>query len=349
MAKKVARTSEEATQDSACISLLDHACMIDAETAFARADAMKPCNVGSAGLCCKNCSMGPCRLVGKAERGVCGATIATIAARNFARAVAAGASAHSDHGRGLAYTLLEASEGRAPDYGVRDRFKFLEIAQYLDVETAGRETNDIARDVALASLHEFGRIEGVLHNLKRAPKKRQEIWHEQGVEPRAIDREVVETLHRTHVGNDQDAEHILDQAMRCALGDGWGQRDPRNRDFGAVIPYIVRRCTGAGQKRFISLFEGYEGEQPLIQSAQRLAVPDKTKDTTVALQVNTRLGTDYIISSLDSAPVTIETPDGPIETDARSAVLSVGDGRVVSCSITEGKTITFKGQDVTCR
>ena len=29
-------------------------------------------------------------------------------------------------------------------------------------------------------------------------------------------------LHRTHMGNDQDAEHILDQAMRCCLGDGWG-------------------------------------------------------------------------------------------------------------------------------
>ncbi|GAH31180.1 unnamed protein product, partial [marine sediment metagenome] len=31
-----------------------------------------------------------------------------------------------------------------------------------------------------------------------------------------------EVMHRTHIGVDQDAEHILDQAVRCAVGDGWG-------------------------------------------------------------------------------------------------------------------------------
>jgi carbon-monoxide dehydrogenase catalytic subunit len=171
--------------------------------------------------------MGPCRLIGKTERGVCGATLDTVVARNFARAVAAGASAHSDHGRDLAYTLLEAVEGHAPDYGVRDERKLIEVAGYLDVETTDgedepRPIEEIARDVALAALAEFGKAHGTVLNLKRAPARRQEIWHEQGIEPRAIDREVVELLHRTHVGNDQEAEHILDQTMRCALGDGWG-------------------------------------------------------------------------------------------------------------------------------
>jgi carbon-monoxide dehydrogenase catalytic subunit len=71
-------------------------------------------------------------------------------------------------------------------------------------------------------LREFGRIEGEVAYLKRAPIKRQQIWHEQGIAPRSVDREIVELLHRTHVGNDQEAEHILDQTMRCALGDGWG-------------------------------------------------------------------------------------------------------------------------------
>jgi len=227
MAKKKARTPEESSWDRATVALLEHACQIEAETAFSRADAIAPCNIGSQGLCCKNCSMGPCRLVGKTERGVCGATVATVAARNFARAVSVGASAHSDHGRGLAYTLLEAAEGHAPDYGVRDLFKLMEVAGYLDVETEDedgerRPINEIARDVAVAALHEFGKVEGEVLNLKRAPAKRQQIWRDLGIAPRAIDREVVELLHRTHIGNDQDAEHILDQTMRCALGDGWG-------------------------------------------------------------------------------------------------------------------------------
>jgi anaerobic carbon-monoxide dehydrogenase catalytic subunit len=43
------------------------------------------------------------------RKGLCGATANTIAARNFARMVAAGAAAHSDHGRGVAETFLAAA------------------------------------------------------------------------------------------------------------------------------------------------------------------------------------------------------------------------------------------------
>jgi anaerobic carbon-monoxide dehydrogenase catalytic subunit len=225
---KQGRTPQETSVDKTAVELLEQArsCQMESKTAFGRADALSACNIGSQGLCCKNCSMGPCRLV-KAEQGVCGATRDTIAARNFARAVAAGASAHSDHGRGLAYTLLEAATGHAPDYGVKDPQKLMEIAGYLDVLTTDEEgdrrpIDEIAKDVAMAALNEFGRPEGTLGNLKRAPAKRQQIWNDLGIAPRAIDREVVEMLHRTHVGNDQDAEHILDQTLRCALGDGWG-------------------------------------------------------------------------------------------------------------------------------
>jgi carbon-monoxide dehydrogenase catalytic subunit len=227
MAKKKTRTPEELSQDPAAVGLIECACELGIDTCFSRVDNIAPCPIGSDGLCCKNCSMGPCRLVGKVTAGVCGATVDTVAARNFARMVCSGASSHSDHGRGLAYTLLEAAEGHAPDYGVKDAFKLFEMAGYLDVSATDetgqqRAVEDVARDVAIAALKEFGKIDGHVKNLKRAPAKRQQIWHDQNIEPRSIDREVVELMHRTHVGNDQDAEHILDQALRCALGDGWG-------------------------------------------------------------------------------------------------------------------------------
>ncbi len=271
MAKKKARTPEEASRDAATIALLECACQLDMETCFKRADEMVPCNIGGAGLCCKNCSMGPCRLVGKAERGVCGATIDTVAARNFARAVAAGASAHSDHGRGLAYTLLEAVEGHAPDYGVRDGFKLMEVAGYLGVETEDEEgerrpVNEIARDVALAALGEFGRVHGELLNLKRAPAKRQQIWHDLGIAPRAVDREVVEMLHRTHVGNDQDAEHILDQGLRCALGDGWGgsmlATDLSDVLFGTPAPVLTEANLGVLREDMVNIV--IHGHEPTL-------------------------------------------------------------------------------------
>jgi len=262
MAKKM-RTPEEASRDAAAVVLLERACEIEAETAFARADAMAACNIGGSGLCCKNCAMGPCRLVGNTVRGVCGATVDTIVARNFARAVAAGASAHSDHGRGLAYTLLEAADGRAPDYKIRDPFKLKEVAGYLGIKADGRPLEQVAHDVALAALNEFGKTEGELTYLKRAPAKRQKIWHDLGIAPRAIDREVVETLHRTHVGTDQDAEHILEQAMRCALGDGWGgsmlATDLTDILFGTPAPVISQANLGVlAQDKVNIIVHGHE-------------------------------------------------------------------------------------------
>jgi hypothetical protein len=49
---------------------------------------MKACPIGADSACCKHCFMGPCRLNAKdpyGKVGVCGATIDTIMARNFAR------------------------------------------------------------------------------------------------------------------------------------------------------------------------------------------------------------------------------------------------------------------------
>jgi carbon-monoxide dehydrogenase catalytic subunit len=221
MAKKV-RTPEDASHDPVSIELIRYAAEGEFETAFTRADELAACPIGSEGYCCRVCGMGPCRLVKEGQTGICGATRETVAARNFARMVAAGAAAHSDHGRDLAYTLLAAAEGHAPDYIVRDPGKLREVADYLDVEVDGKSIEELAHDVALAALGEFGKPTGNVLYLKRAPSKRQALWSDLGIMPRNVDREIVEIMHRTHVGNDQDAEHILDHSLRAALGDGWG-------------------------------------------------------------------------------------------------------------------------------
>jgi len=275
MAKKL-RTPEDASRDPASIMLLEMACENDIETAFSRADSMAACPIGSDGMCCKVCAMGPCRLVKEGQTGVCGATIETVAARNFARMVAAGAAAHSDHGRGLAYTLLAAAEGHTPDYKVRDLAKLKEMAKYLDVEVGERPVDELARDVALAALAEFGKPEGELQYLKRAPSKRQAIWQKLGIEPRNIDREIVEMMHRTHIGNDQDAEHILDHAMRCALGDGWGGSmlgtDLSDVLFGTPGPVLSEANLGILQKDEVNII--IHGHEPSLSEMIIAAAQD---------------------------------------------------------------------------
>ena len=49
--------------DPAALEVLDRAQTLGLSTAFTPADAMKPCPIGEDGACCKNCYMGPCRLV----------------------------------------------------------------------------------------------------------------------------------------------------------------------------------------------------------------------------------------------------------------------------------------------
>src|SRR5512136_55039 len=221
------RTNQERSVDLASQEMLDRADKLGLGTAFSRADAMPACPIGmgaspKSGICCKNCYMGPCRLVKEGQVGVCGATIATVAARNLARMVAAGSASHSDHGRDIAFTLLAAAEGQAQGYQIRDEAKLRAVARKYGIAVDKRKKEEIARDVALKAVAQFGQQTGELIYLKTAPKKRQEKWKKYGVAPRGIDREVVDVLHRTHIGDDQDAEHILKGAIRCALSDGWG-------------------------------------------------------------------------------------------------------------------------------
>ena len=228
MAEKKAKSVDQAT-----IEMLDKATQDEARTVFERAEATRPCPIGADGNCCTNCGMGPCRVPlarGKVETaeekrkrvGVCGATVETIAARNFVRMIAAGTAAHGDHGRKVTEVFIAAAKGEAPGYSIKDEQKLLQLALDLGVEIGDRSNEEIAIDIGEIAMNEFSKQEGGLLFLKRAPLKRQEIWQKLGVAPRGIDREVVESMHRTHMGVDQDYQSLLSQGVRTSLADGWG-------------------------------------------------------------------------------------------------------------------------------
>ncbi|MFH1103051.1 MAG: anaerobic carbon-monoxide dehydrogenase catalytic subunit [Pseudomonadota bacterium] len=228
----------ESSIDAATQQMIKRAQDLGIDTVFDRAAAMKPCNIGIQGICCKNCAMGPCRLPitkdvdpeDDKRKGLCGATANTIAARNFARMVAAGAAAHSDHGRCVAEVFMTVARKETEDYKIKDLGKLLAIAPHLGVdttvevdgETKDRNTDEIALEVAEKALAEWGKPEGELLYLKRAPQPLYEKWKKAGVLPRNIDREIVEIMHRTHMGVDQDYKNIVKQCTRAALADGWG-------------------------------------------------------------------------------------------------------------------------------
>ncbi|MFZ3065500.1 MAG: anaerobic carbon-monoxide dehydrogenase catalytic subunit [Nitrospirota bacterium] len=222
--KKVVPVTEKSI-DPASQQMLEKARQEGISTMFDRVDAMKPCPIGREGMCCKHCFMGPCRMVGKDKEemvGICGATAATIAARGVARYVAAGTAAHSDHGRDLAFTLRAVAKGEAQGFKIKDVKKLVQVARIMGINVDGRKTEEIALDVADEAIANFGRQTGELTYVKRAPKKRQALWKKYGITPRGVDREVVELMHRTGMGVDQDPDSILTSALKTSLTDGWG-------------------------------------------------------------------------------------------------------------------------------
>ncbi|MDX9714978.1 MAG: anaerobic carbon-monoxide dehydrogenase catalytic subunit [Dissulfurispiraceae bacterium] len=241
------------------------------DTCFDRATKMKPCPIGDIGACCKVCHMGPCRLVGKnAEeelRGVCGATLGTIAARNLLRMIAAGAAAHSDHARDMALTLLAVAKGEAKDMKITDVKKLYRVADTLDIEFEGRAVNDVAVDVATKLLDDFGRqYGGTVSFVQRAPKKTRERWEKWGIVPRAIDREVVECMHRTHIGVDHDPDHLLLHGLKTSIADGWGgsmiSTDITDILFGTPMPVKAEASFGIFKEDEVNLV--VHGHEPTL-------------------------------------------------------------------------------------
>ena len=195
------------------------------ELAFDRAASMKPCPIGADSACCKHCSMGPCRLNAKdpyAKVGVCGATIDTIMARNFARMVASGAAAHTDHGMAMLDLFREVVNGRITDYQIKDTKKLEEVAQSIGIEVAGRTVKEIALDVYKELERTYTQVDGEIPFMARVPEATLATWRKLGIVPRGAMREIMELIHRTHVGVDQHYENITKQSSRTALSDGWG-------------------------------------------------------------------------------------------------------------------------------
>ncbi len=268
MAKDVRdRSIDPASQD-----MLDHCQRSGLETAWDRFEKQQPqCGFGELGLCCRNCNMGPCRIdpFGEgASRGTCGATADIIVARNLIRMIAAGAAAHSDHGRGVAHTFKLMSEGKAPSYQVMDQAKLERLMKEYNVDS----------QIALADaiMAEFGKQDGPIQFSRRAPQKRVELWQKLGIDPRGIDREIVEIMHRTHIGVDNDYVHLILQGLRASLADGWGgsmiATELQDVMFGTPTPTFSEANLGVLEPNKVNII--VHGHEPLLSEMIVAAAAD---------------------------------------------------------------------------
>jgi len=272
--------AEKRSVDKASQYMLKRAEEENIAVAWDRLEAMQPqCGFGQLGICCRNCGMGPCRINPFAEEeqtGICGASADTIAARNFVRMIAAGAAAHSDHGRDITHALMLAAQGKTDAYEIRDEVKLKALAHEYEVKIDGREKNEIAEELSEKIFAEFGRQHGIIRMPLRAPEKRVKLWKEVGIIPRGVDREIVETMHRTHMGVDNDYKNILMQGFRTALSDGWGgsmiATDLSDILFRTPEPILARSNLGTLSKDGVNVV--VHGHEPTLSDVVVSVVKD---------------------------------------------------------------------------
>jgi carbon-monoxide dehydrogenase catalytic subunit len=252
------------------------------DTIWDRYEAQQPqCGFGTLGLCCRHCSMGPCRIdpFGKGPKlGVCGATADTIAARHLVRMIAGGAAAHSDHGRDVVQTLRLIAEDANSAYSIKDPEKLRAVAELYHIKPDGKDPKKLAGEVARTVLKEFGQQEGTTVMPTAAPPARLKKWQELGIVPRAIDWEIVESMHRTTMGVDADYKHLLRQGMRTALADGWGGSmigtELSDVIFGSPSPLRAEANLGVLKKDHVNVV--VHGHEPTLSDVIALISQDKS-------------------------------------------------------------------------
>ncbi|MBU0674730.1 MAG: anaerobic carbon-monoxide dehydrogenase catalytic subunit [Proteobacteria bacterium] len=243
-----------------------------------RSRGMSACLFGSSGTCCRNCNMGPCQIIDGVEEmiGICGATADTVAARNLARIIAAGSASHTDHAREMVKGFIATAKGQTA-HKIQDVEKLHKLATLFGIEIEDRDKNEIALELGEKALAEFGsQDDEPITMLKRAPAKRQALWKKLGIEPRGIDREVTEMMHRTHMGVDQEYHNLMLQGSRCALSDGWGSSmlstELTDIMFGTPVPRRAIVDLGVLKSDMVNVT--VHGHEPLLAESLCIAAQE---------------------------------------------------------------------------
>ena len=200
--------------------------------------------------------------------GVCGATADIIVARNLLRSIAAGAAAHSDHGRDVAHAFQLIVEGKAPSYCIKDPEKLDRLMKEYGLDSPAL--------LAAAIMNEFGKQDGPIQFTRRVPPQRLELWKKLGIDPRGVDREIVECMHRTHIGVDNDYVNLILHGLRTSISDGWGgsmiATELQDVIFGTPKPLFSEANMGVIKPDQVNLI--VHGHEPLLSEMIVAAASD---------------------------------------------------------------------------
>jgi carbon-monoxide dehydrogenase catalytic subunit len=260
----------EQTPDPAVREMLLTMQELGIETIFDRFDQQQPqCVFGMAGICCKNCYMGPCKITKKSPRGICGADADLIVARNLLRAVAAGAAAHGARGRESMLALKLAGEGKL-NLPIAGEAKIRAVCKAFGIDTTDKSLPALAVEVADILLDDLSRTVPDKHKTLHAfaPKERIETWSKLDLLPIGVYHEVFESLHRTSTGTDGDWRNVMQQFLRTGVAFAWssvlGSSIAMDSLYGLPSRSTSKTNLGALKKGWVNI--AVHGHSPLLVS-----------------------------------------------------------------------------------
>ena len=184
--------------EAATDALLENGKKVGADSWQQRVKNQTPhCKFGEEGICCRICSMGPCRITPKAPRGICGCDADGIVGRNYCASPPA------------ARRRTPITAAASPTRSTSPRKAEITRSRIPRSSSASRRNGTSRPRTAISTTSRTRSPKppaGIRQALRRAalPEARAGsppgIWHREGIEPRAIDREVSQSMHMTHMG-----------------------------------------------------------------------------------------------------------------------------------------------------
>ena len=172
----------------------------------------------------------------------------------------------------------EVVNGKIKDYKIKDPIKLKSVAESIGIDTNEKTTQDIAVELYQELERTYTQIEGEIPFAKRVPEKTLETWRKLGIVPRGAMREIMELMHRTHMGVDQHYENITKQISRTALADGWGgsmvATEISDILFGTPSPVAVEVNMGVLKENMVNII--IHGHEPNLFESMMVSVNSPT-------------------------------------------------------------------------
>lgn len=225
------------------------------------------CTFCEQGITCQLCSMGPCRILRKADKGACGIDANGMVMRNMVHRANMGIAAYIFHAKEVAKTLKATAKGKTP-FQIKDRSKLDLLANVFGIPAGCDAFGEKVADAMVAELNKDSLEESTIVNAL-APESRKRLWRDLGIFPGGPVSELVDSTARAMTNIDGDYVSLAKTALRLGVASCYGALVPleiaQDALFGTPAPHEAYVDLGILDPEYINILPN--GHEPFVGMA----------------------------------------------------------------------------------